>query len=204
MNTWKCSLLSASIVALSTGWAAAGPAVVLDYLNLRLGPGYDYAVIAVIPAGWPVDAGGCAAGWCQVTVRGIAGYVDANYLGVASNPVVAYAAPPYYWSYGFYNGPYTDWTYPYRDYYTVGYDPFYPYYRGYYGVRYLSPFAGDYAQARDADITIDRRPSDRGGRAAVAKNGAAVAPNVSRSASASLTTGAAPPAVRRRSQNPAQ
>jgi uncharacterized protein YraI len=95
MNTWKCSLLSASIAALSTGWAAAGPAVVLDYLNLRLGPGYNYAVIAVIPAGWPVDAGGCAAGWCQVTVRGIAGYVDANYLGVAPTPVIAYTAPPY-------------------------------------------------------------------------------------------------------------
>jgi hypothetical protein len=38
MNTWKCSLLSTSIVVLSTGWAAAGPAVVLDYLNLRAGP----------------------------------------------------------------------------------------------------------------------------------------------------------------------
>jgi uncharacterized protein YraI len=45
MNTWKCSMLSASIVALSTGWAAAAPAVVLDYLNLRVGPGYEYGII---------------------------------------------------------------------------------------------------------------------------------------------------------------
>ena len=48
MNTWKCSMLSASIVALSTGWAAAAPAVVLDYLNLRVGPGYEYGIIEVI------------------------------------------------------------------------------------------------------------------------------------------------------------
>jgi uncharacterized protein YraI len=177
MKIWNCSMLSASIVALSTGWAAAGPAVVLDYLNLRVGPGYDYAVLAVIPAGWPVDAGGCAAGWCQVTIRGIAGYVDANYLGVAQAPVIAYSAPPYYWSSGSYDRYYADWTYPYRDYYAVRYDSFYPNYRGYY-VRYLSPFAGDYAEARDSDITIARKPTDRGGRAAVARhNGTPVSPD---------------------------
>ena len=48
MNTFKCFTLSAGIVALSTGWAAAAPAVVLDYLNLRLGPGYDFDIIEVI------------------------------------------------------------------------------------------------------------------------------------------------------------
>jgi hypothetical protein len=39
MSTFKSCTLSAGIVALSTGWAAAAPAVVLDYLNLRVGPG---------------------------------------------------------------------------------------------------------------------------------------------------------------------
>jgi hypothetical protein len=60
MNTFKCSLLSASFVALSTGWAAAAPAVVLDYLNLRYAPGYDQYIIEVIPPGWIVNTGACA------------------------------------------------------------------------------------------------------------------------------------------------
>src|ERR1700704_5348120 len=107
MKTWKCSMLSASVVALSTGWGAAAPAVVLDFLNLRVGPGYDYGVIEVIAAGAIIDAGGCADGWCQVNVNGIAGYVDANYLGVARAPVIAYGAPAYYWSYGLSNSRYT-------------------------------------------------------------------------------------------------
>ena len=78
MNRWKCSMLSVTIVALSTGWAAAAPAVVLDYLNLRSGPDYYYSVIEIIPVGWMVDVRGCAPGWCQANVNGITGYVDAN------------------------------------------------------------------------------------------------------------------------------
>jgi uncharacterized protein YraI len=71
MNTWKCSMLSATIVALSTGWTAAAPAVVLDYLNLRSGPDYSYSVIAIVPASWTVDAGGCVLGWCQANFNSI-------------------------------------------------------------------------------------------------------------------------------------
>ena len=40
MNTGKCLLLSAGIVALSTGWAAAAPAGARDFLSLRSGPGF--------------------------------------------------------------------------------------------------------------------------------------------------------------------
>jgi uncharacterized protein YraI len=106
MNTCKCSILSVSIIALSTGWAAAAPAVVLDYLNLRVGAGYDYAVIEVIPVGWIVDAGSCGDGWCQINVAGTAGYVDANYLGGARPPVIAYGVSAYYWPYGLYDRRY--------------------------------------------------------------------------------------------------
>jgi hypothetical protein len=38
MNTGKCLLLSAGIVALSTGWVAAAPAVARDFVSLRSGP----------------------------------------------------------------------------------------------------------------------------------------------------------------------
>jgi hypothetical protein len=48
MNTGKCLLLSAGIVALSTGWAAAAPAVARDFLSLRSGPSFKFRVVEVI------------------------------------------------------------------------------------------------------------------------------------------------------------
>jgi hypothetical protein len=190
MNTWKCSMLSASIVALSTGWAAAAPAVVLDFLNLRVGPGYDYGVIEVIAAGAIIDAGGCADGWCQVNVNGIAGYVDANYLGAARAAVIA--APPSYWSYGVSNSRYGYWSYPYRYYYGVRSDPSYAYYDEYYdGVPYPGAIAGAYAQGREAGMTVERRSSDRVRRAAVAKSNGTATSHVAKLASGSMTTAAA-------------
>jgi uncharacterized protein YraI len=166
MNTWKCSMLSAGILALSTGWAAAAPAIVLDYLNLRYGPGYDAYIIEVIPAGWIVDAGGCADGWCQVSVNGVPGYVDANYLGVP--------APPFYWA---------NWTYPN-----------YAYYYGYYGSPYFAGDA--YAEGRDSDIKAARRLTDRARRAVVAKNAGTAPHHVTKLASGPSTTGAATTAMR--------
>ena len=65
MNTLKCSLMSVGFVVLSAGWAAAAPAVVLDYLNLRYAPGYDQYIIEVIQPGWVVNTGACADGWCS-------------------------------------------------------------------------------------------------------------------------------------------
>ena len=130
MNAWNRSIMSVSFLALSTGWAAAAPAVVLDYLNLRAGPGYDNYIIEVIPAGWIISAGGCADGWCQVNVNGIVGFVDSDYLGVP--------APTYYWS---------TWAYPN-----------YAYYYGYYGAPYVGaapyvgPYGGAFAQGRNARL----------------------------------------------------
>jgi uncharacterized protein YraI len=170
MNTWKCSMLSVSIVALSTGWAAAAPAVVLDYLNLRYAPGYDQYILEVIPAGWIVNAGVCADGWCQVNVNGVVGFVDADYLGVPT--------PAYFGSYG-----YTYWTYPN-----------YAYYYGYAGTPYVDPYADAYAQGRDADLKAARRPIDRTKR--IGKDGGTVTPRVAKPANGPTTTGAATAAVR--------
>jgi len=194
MNTLKCSMLSATIVALSTGWAAAAPAVVLDYLNLRVGPGYGYGIIEVIPTGWIVDAGACGDGWCQVNVDGIAGYVDANYLGIARPPAIAYGPPPYYWSRGAYDGRYTYSTYPYRGYFGAPYDPNYAY--DGYDDGSLPPgtLAGAYAQARDAGTRIDRRLTAPVRSTAVAKNKAT--PHGAKVASSASTTGVAASALR--------
>jgi hypothetical protein len=172
MNKYKCAMLSVAIVALSTGWAVAAPAVALDYLNLRSGPGYNYSVIEIIPAGWMVDAGGCVPGWCQAKVNGITGYVDANYLA----PVTAYGAAPYYWTYGLFDGNYAYWTSPYRDYYGLQHDQNYPYLYGYYGGPDLSRFAGAYAEA-PGGMTVDRRQTNRPRHTPVAKNAGTMGPN---------------------------
>jgi hypothetical protein len=182
MNTWKCSMLSASIVALSAGSATAAPAVVLDYLNLRSGPDYSYSVIAIIPAGWMVDAGSCVPGWCQANVNGITGYVDANYLGFVQAPVTAYGATPYYWTYGPYDGRYTYLSYPYRDYYGLRYYPNYSYFYGYNGGPDAGPFASAYAEASDR-MTVDRRQTNRPRHTPVTKNGGTAGPNVTSPAS---------------------
>jgi uncharacterized protein YraI len=141
---WKSAALGASLVMLSAGWAVAAPAIALDYLNLRVGPGYNFTVIEVIPAGWMVEAGGCADGWCQVNDNGIAGYVDANYLG----------APPL--ATGSYDGL--------RD------EPVYTYYYRNYGAPYFGFVAGAYGEARDADTTLNRRRTDRVSPKAAARN----------------------------------
>jgi uncharacterized protein YraI len=203
MNTWKCSMLSAGIVALSTGWAAAAPAVVLDFLNLRVGPGYEFGIIEVIPSGWIVDAGACVEGWCQVRVDGIAGYVDANYLGMAGPPAIATGPTPYYSSYGPYGGRYSYGAYPYRGYAGTRYDPNYAYYDGYDdGWQYTGTFAGAYAQERNAGMRIDRRPTPPARNTAVAKNKAT--PPGAKVATSPVTTGAATTAIRpnRTDQNP--
>jgi uncharacterized protein YraI len=148
MNPWKCSMLSASMLALSTGWAAAAPAVVLDYLNLRFGPGYDYYIITVIPAGWTVNAGVCADGWCQVNVNGIIGFVDANYLGVPTPTYWTTATYPNYASYYGYSG----YGYSGYGYSRAGY-------AGYYGRPYV--YDDYYAKGKDADLKAARRLTER-------------------------------------------
>jgi hypothetical protein len=177
MNTLKCSLLSASFVALSTGWAVAAPAVVLDYLNLRYAPGYDQYIIEVIPPGWIVNTGACADGWCQVNVNGVLGFVDSDYLGAP--------APGYWPSYGYAYG----WTYPN-----------YAYYYGYGGGPYVGSYAGVYAQGRDADLKAARRQVDRAKPMAVAKDNGAATPHAAKPAKGPIPIGVATAAVRSKSK----
>lgn len=51
MCMMKRLLLGVSFVALSAGAAMAAPAVVESSVNLRNGPGTEFAVIATLPAG---------------------------------------------------------------------------------------------------------------------------------------------------------
>ena len=115
-------------LAASADDAIAAPARVLSKVNLRLGPGTHYGVVASIPGGGIVDVENCAAEWCTVHWNGRVGYAIARNLdiGGAGPPVAFYppptvtppppplvAAPPYvgpgywgpYWGPAFYYGP---------------------------------------------------------------------------------------------------
>src|SRR5215469_1625461 len=91
----------AGLLALSTGFAAAAPAVVQQDVNLRAGPGIDYDVITAMPSGATVDVMGCEAGWCRVAFGGATGFASRGYLGLGGGV----AAAPAYTGYGVAVGP---------------------------------------------------------------------------------------------------
>jgi Bacterial SH3 domain len=110
------------------GAGAPPPAIVGSNVNLRQGPGTSYTVVTLIPAGAPVNVGGCKGGWCQVSFQGQNGYIIATALAppggpgepppgaVAGGPMPAGPGypppsyipppPPYYYGYGPYYEPY--------------------------------------------------------------------------------------------------
>jgi hypothetical protein len=117
----------AGALALSAEFAAASPARVASKVNLRLGPGTNYGVLASISGGSIVDVTNCAAEWCTVNWAGRVGYVIARNLGsggpgpvggpyppppaVVGPPPTVVAEPPYVGpGYGPYWGPgYSYW-----------------------------------------------------------------------------------------------
>ena len=66
------------LLALSAASAAAAPALAVNNVNLRQGPGTTYTVILTIPGGSNVDVTGCSGQWCQVTFQGQNGYAIAT------------------------------------------------------------------------------------------------------------------------------
>ena len=77
---------------LSSGVAAsARSAMVESKLNLRDGPGSQYRVILVMPAGATVTVEECRGEWCRIDYRGQRGYASSVHLG---NGTAAFAAAP--------------------------------------------------------------------------------------------------------------
>jgi uncharacterized protein YraI len=145
MTLKKKLMMSAGLLALSTGLAAAVPAVVQTDVNLRTGPGTNYDVLTALPAGATVDVIGCQQSWCRVSYAGTSGFASRGYLGlgggVAAGPAYrtfgqGYVSGGYEPGYGFDQGDYSN-----------GYTPGYTYgYYGtpdYYGRRYSGGYYGD-------------------------------------------------------------
>ena len=80
MTPTKPTLFALGILLLAGGSISAAPAVVMEDVNLRAGPGYQHAVVDVIPSGVTVNAGRCGGGWCQVNYAGRRGFARSGYL----------------------------------------------------------------------------------------------------------------------------
>jgi uncharacterized protein YraI len=65
--------------------SASSPGYVTTNLNLRAGPGTQFPAVAVFPAGSRVNVIGCTRGfsWCDVSARGIRGWVSGAFLEIA-------------------------------------------------------------------------------------------------------------------------
>ena len=82
--------------------SAATPARVVTDLNVRAGPGTQYPAVTVFPRNSRVNVIGCTRGttWCDVSGRGVRGWVSARYLNMAPRGdrligrVPASVAPP--------------------------------------------------------------------------------------------------------------
>jgi uncharacterized protein YraI len=79
----KCITLSAGLLAVAIGAAAAEPVTVRNDAVLRAGPDASFSVIGHLPIGTKMEMTNCTAGWCQVDFNGIAGFVGATDLGNA-------------------------------------------------------------------------------------------------------------------------
>lgn len=125
-----------AVVALSAQAASAAPALAINNVNMRQGPGTNYPIILTIPGGSNVNVGGCNGTWCAVAFGGQSGYAVATSFDMGGGPpspgpdvpipVAPGAPPPGYGEPPVYVGPpyYGPGPYygPYRGYYRGGYD----------------------------------------------------------------------------------
>src|SRR5690606_28596473 len=83
----------AAVVLIAPEVASAATAYVSAAVNIRSGPGANYARLAALPAGASVNAGSCSNGWCQIYNGNSVGFVSARYVRFGSYQGQAYSAP---------------------------------------------------------------------------------------------------------------
>ncbi|MGA0532155.1 SH3 domain-containing protein [Hansschlegelia sp. KR7-227] len=82
------TLLATGALLASTGAALAATATATADLNVRSGPGTNYAVVDTMPAGETVNVIGCSSGWCEISMGGGSGFASASYLDIGGGPVI--------------------------------------------------------------------------------------------------------------------
>lgn len=104
--TLRSTLVAGAIAVGVLAPVAAQAAYVTGSVNLRTGPGTQYARILTIPAGARVSVAGCSS-WCSVNYAGTRGYVSASYVaggraGPGPRPMMHRSPPP---TWGYYQKP---------------------------------------------------------------------------------------------------
>jgi len=85
--------IAAGIAAAAAAMAAfvpaaqAAPGVTTANVNLRSGPGTNYAVLDTVLRGTTVDVQRCQGSWCYVEKPGPDGWISASYLTAGGRPV---------------------------------------------------------------------------------------------------------------------
>lgn len=94
MRSMRSTMLTSLALGLFLGGPAAADvtATATTDLNVRAGPGTEYAVIGMIEAGGTAAIGGCIEGskWCSVSLGGTTGWAYSDYLvaDLSGSPVV--------------------------------------------------------------------------------------------------------------------
>ena len=103
MSFLRAAASAAIITSLSVVSATAKPVTTTAETNLRKGPGTDTEVLTLIAKGTTVEIGKCTKGWCEASLNGQDGFVNARNVGLAPRrapfrPHVydAAVAPPVY------------------------------------------------------------------------------------------------------------
>jgi uncharacterized protein YraI len=84
MPRCKSATLCGGLLAAASGLAAADSLTVRNDVLVHAGPGANFTVIRHVPGGATLELTACPADWCQVSVNGITGFVDAADLGIGA------------------------------------------------------------------------------------------------------------------------
>ena len=79
--------VAAAAVVVFLPAAYAAPGTITTNVNVRSGPGTNYAVVDTARRGQQVDVQQCQGSWCYIAKPGPDGWVSANYLSANSGPV---------------------------------------------------------------------------------------------------------------------
>ncbi|SMQ70521.1 Peptidase inhibitor family I36 [Devosia lucknowensis] len=85
MATGVAVAAAAVVVFLPAAYAA--PGTVTSNVNVRSGPGTNYAVVDVARSGQQVDVQQCQGSWCYISKPGPDGWVSSTYLTAGGRPV---------------------------------------------------------------------------------------------------------------------
>ncbi|WP_052951547.1 SH3 domain-containing protein [Devosia soli] len=103
LNVTTAVAVAATALVVFLPAAQAAPGTVTSNVNVRQGPGTNYAVVDTVRRGQQVDVQQCQGSWCYIAKPGPDGWISAQYLAAAGGAPVNPGQPGI--SFGFNLGP---------------------------------------------------------------------------------------------------